>query len=397
MPSSSPGITLTQVAWKGVARKLFRNLALAIAVSLLVSLLVFALLFKQAVEEDLEAATRKLGADLVLVPPQAIGIAEEFILESKHKTFYMESSVFDQVKDLPEIEASTYQIYLSRLESGCCSIEEGQVIAFDPTTDFVVKSWMQDPPPLGKNEVYIGNYIYEFLGLIQTAKLFGTGVKIVAHLDKTNTGVDRGIFMRIEDLAGISDEARGAYRPGTISIVFLKVKEGILPEAVATKIRSINPRIGIMTRGSIGGGVRATLKDIVRIFSITIFISSLLAVLLAWSTFTAMTNERRREVGILRAIGARQGQIVRLFLTEAAMISVLGGVIGIVIGHYLIRHLAANFNLLSRLDAAATISMNNLGVSLIGIGIGIGVCLTGALAPVLRLARLEPLLAIKDE
>src|SRR5260370_18535058 len=46
----------------------------------------------------------------------------------------------------------------------------------------------------------------------------------------------------------------------------------------------------------------------------------------------ATVLERTREIGIRRAIGARQGDIVRQFLTEAVMISFLGGLMGIGFG-----------------------------------------------------------------
>ena len=131
--------SINAIAWKSVTRKLFRNLVLVLAVTILVALLVFAMLFNKAVEEDIAAATKKLGADIVIVPPEAVGNAEEFILESKEKTFYMDRFVYEAVSDLPEIEAATYQIYLKTLESECCSIDEGQVVAFDQKTDFVVK------------------------------------------------------------------------------------------------------------------------------------------------------------------------------------------------------------------------------------------------------------------
>lgn len=394
---STVTFSITQIALKSVFRKLFRNLVLVLAVAMLVALLVFALLFDKAVEEDLEAAAKKLGADIVLVPPEAIGIAEEFILESKEKTFYMDDFVFDSVIDLPEIDQGTYHVYLNTLSSECCSIEEGQVVAFNPESDFVIKSWMQDAPQLKQGEVFVGSYVYDFLGLIQTAKLFGTGVTIVGHLEETNTGLDHGIFMRIADLKNISDEAKGGYKEGMISIIFLKLKDGFSPEEVAVKIQSINPTIGIMTRGSIGGGIRQTLKDIIRIFSITIMISALLSILLAWSTFTAMTNERRREVGILRAIGAQRSHIIRLFLTEAAIISAFGGLAGIAIGHYLINHLAANFHLLTRLGATAAFTYQNFVLSGGALLIGVAVCMIGALMPVIRLAWLEPLLAVKED
>lgn len=394
---SKQTVAITAIAWKNVVRKIFRNLVLVLAVSLLVSLLVFALLFAKAVREDIDAAALRLGADIVIVPPEAKSMADEFILESLVKTFYMDEFVFDSFIDLPEIAAGTYQIYLHTLDSGCCSIDEGQVIAIDPDTDFVVSPWIKGNSGLKEGEVFIGSYVYEFLGLISTAQLFGSGVEIVGNLEETGTGLDRGIFMRIDDLNKIPKESVGAYTPGQISIIFLKVKEGADVGQVVAKIRTINPRIGIMTRGSIGADVQNTLQDIVRVFTITIGISSLLAILLAWSTFTALANERQREVGILRAIGARKRHIVQMFLSEALVISIMGGFLGLVLGHWLIRSLAGDFNLLTRLGAGPVLSWENFLFSTIALSSGITVCLIGALIPILRLAGMEPLLAIKEE
>ncbi len=388
--------SIIHIAWKTVSRKIFRNLVLAAAVALLVSLLVFALLFNRAVNDDIEAASRKLGADIVLVPVEAIEMAEEFILESKKKDFYMDREVYETVRTLPEVEKATYQIYLQTLESGCCSIVEGQVVAFDPDTDFVISPWFEKPPPpLGDGEVYIGSYVYEYLGLIKTLDLFNREVKVVGDLMETGTGLDHGIFMRVKDLNKISKSVTGKYKPGMISIIFVKLKEGADLDDFNNTLAVMFPNIGTMTRGNIGADVRATLRDITRVFSITILISSALAVLLAWSTFTALANERRREVGILRAIGAHKSHIMKMFLSEAAIISLLGGFVGIGIGNYLIHHLAGNFDLLSKLGAYASFSLLNVIYSLIAMLIGVGVCLIGAAIPIVRLAGLEPLEAIK--
>ncbi len=388
---------IAAIAWKNVSRKIFRNLVLVLAVALLVGLLVFALLFAKAVREDIDGAARRLGADIVIVPPEAKSMADEFILESLIKTFYMDRSVFESLIDLPEIAAGTFQVYLHTLPSGCCSIDEGQVIVIDQDTDFVVSPWLKDKKKLQEGEIFVGSYVYDFLGLISTAKLFGSGVKIVSSLEETGTGLDRGIFMRIADLDKIPKESIGAYTPGKISIIFLKVKEGADVDQVVAEIRTVNPTIGIMTRGSIGADVRDTLQDIIRVFTVTISISSLLAILLAWSTFTALANERQREVGILRAIGARKNHIVQMFLGEALVISIMGGICGVLMGHGLIRSLAGDFNLLTRLGAGSVLSWENFLFSTVAMSSGIIVCLVGALIPVMRLAAREPLVAIKED
>lgn len=389
--------TLGSIAWKSVTRKIFRNIILVLAVAMLVSLLVFALLFNRAIKEDIKAASQKLGADIVVVPVEAVELAEEFILESDEKTFYMNEFIFESMRDLPIIEQATFHVYLDTLESECCSIIEGQVVAIDQATDFVVKPWLDTDQELEAGQVYVGSYVHEFLGLINTATLFGKDINVVGHLRETGTGLDHGIFMRKQDLDDITTEATGQRGPEDISIVFLKLKDGVdLDDAVAA-IRSVNPSVGLMTRGSIGKDVRSTLNDIIRIFTITILIASSLAVLLAWSTFTAMTNERKREVGILRAIGARRTHIIKMFLGEAAIISLLGGITGVISGHLLLNYLAADFNLLSRLGEISITSPSSIMLSLLAIVMGGGVCLLGAVLPVYRLAKLEPLLALKEE
>lgn len=396
---SADSISLSHLAWKNISRKLFRNLVLAAAVMLLVGLLVFALLFNKAVKDEIDTATLRLGAEVVIVPAEAQSSAEEFILESQEKTFYMDNFILDALADLDEIEAINYHTYLDTLDAGCCSIDQGQVIVYNPDTDFVVGPWLSDDSKanLGANEVYVGNYVNEYLGLIDTASLFGAGVKIVGNLEYTGTGIDKGIFIRERDIAKLSAEALGDYNKGQISIIFLKIKDGVDIDQLVAKIRNINPIIGIMTRGSIGTDIRNTLADIMRIFSVTIFISSLLSILLAWSSFSAITGERQREVGILRAIGAKKSHIIKLFLSEALMIALLGGILGILLGHLLISYLGADFNLISKIGAMAQPGLLSVTVSLIGLATGCLVCLGGALLPVMRLAATEPLLAIKND
>ena len=53
--------------------------------------------------------------------------------------------------------------------------------------------------------------------------------------------------------------------------------------------------------------------------------------------FSAIITERRRELGVLKAIGARRGQIVTAMLAEAALATGAGGVIGLTFGVLLLR------------------------------------------------------------
>ena len=52
--------------------------------------------------------------------------------------------------------------------------------------------------------------------------------------------------------------------------------------------------------------------------------------------FYMIVNERRREIGLLRAMGANRGHIAAIILTEAALLSAAGGAAGIVLGYGLL-------------------------------------------------------------
>jgi hypothetical protein len=58
----------------------------------------------------------------------------------------------------------------------------------------------------------------------------------------------------------------------------------------------------------------------------------------------AAVRERRREIGILKAVGARDRDILRTFLTEAAVMGAVGGVVGTVLGFVLSRLVAQVVN-----------------------------------------------------
>src|ERR1700691_809724 len=98
--------------------------------------------------------------------------------------------------------------------------------------------------------------------------------------------------------------------------------------------------------------------------------------------------ERTREIGVRRAVGARQSDIVRQFVVEAMMISFVGGSLGIVFGFVMSRLIA----LLAGWSTIVTVSS-----ILLAFVVSITVGLVFGIYPAVKAARLDPVEAIRYE
>jgi len=98
--------------------------------------------------------------------------------------------------------------------------------------------------------------------------------------------------------------------------------------------------------------------------------------------------ERTREIGLRRAIGARQVDIIRQFLTEAVLISIAGGLLGILFGFSLSRIIAAT---------AGWATVVTFASILLAFFVSVAIGLLSGVFPAVQAARLDPIEAIRYE
>src|SRR6266542_939512 len=126
-------------------------------------------------------------------------------------------------------------------------------------------------------------------------------------------------------------------------------------------------------------------------FAVFVMVSSISAVvggIVIMNVMLVSVTERTKEIGVRRAVGATQRDILRQFLTESVMQCLLGGAIGVVIGF----GCALALRTFTAFPASVQTWVALLGVllrSLIGVFFGI--------YPAIRAARLDPVVALRSE
>lgn len=103
--------------------------------------------------------------------------------------------------------------------------------------------------------------------------------------------------------------------------------------------------------------------------------------------------ERTREIGVMRAIGARRKDIKRIFFTESALIGLFAGVIG-VLGAYLVGLIV---NVASKQSFDVSIINTSLTNIITGIGVSVVISILAGLMPSGKAAKLDPIESLRHE
>ena len=103
-------------------------------------------------------------------------------------------------------------------------------------------------------------------------------------------------------------------------------------------------------------------------------------------------TERTREIGIRKAVGAKRRDIVFQFLTEATLLSLSGGIIGVLLGMGIARLM--NVTLLAEEDIRTVVSTD---VTVLALGVSIMIGLVFGIYPAIRAASFHPIEALRYE
>ena len=340
-------ISIPMMAVKNLQAKKFRTGFMIFFVILMSATVFFSTILINNLKLGIKNTTERMGADMIVVPKKGTENVRESLFAGTPCTVFFNRAWEDAVRNIDGVERVSAQMYVATLSASCCDIPV-QIIAFDPETDFVIQPWLQEQKKvnLKKGEVLIGYNVKAEVG--QTMKFYETYFDVAGKLEKTGMGYDSSVFMTFDTLYELKDSEIAQKNLPTenleqcASMLMVDLEDGItaverseiriaIKEAHAT-----DEEMYACTGDELMNGISSQVKKLSGYGSILTYISLISTALALISIFVLTINERKYEFGVLYALGAKKSQMTNLILSEALIISTIGGIMGIVIAYALV-------------------------------------------------------------
>jgi putative ABC transport system permease protein len=399
---------LGSLALQNLGRRKARTLLLLAAVAVCSGAIFTGAVLMRSIETSMSVGFTRLGADMLIVPSGTLTNITAALLTAEPTDFTLDDALLGRIERLKGVERAAPQLIFRTDASGYGRTGELiDLIAFDPGRDITVQPWLEQrlDRPLRQGDVIVGGRREEPIG--SELLLFGRPLTVYGKLGKTAVGThERGLFISFTTLGELRDVMReicgmkAPLEPNKLSGVLLELAPGATTQQVRFAALANLPGIKVVAGESmltsIRQGLAALLNGVLGLM-IIMFVSTALMVSVL---FSAIITERRRELGLLKAIGARRGQIVGLLLTEAVLATTVGGLIGCALGVLLMRVYEHSLVYYLERMGIPFVWLNTTASTLIALACILLAALigaAGALLPAWRASRQEPYDLIRSE
>jgi putative ABC transport system permease protein len=317
------------------SRTLSAVLTIAIGIALFISLQAYAGGYRDAARAPLS----EVGADITAqrqgdVPEGFEGIVYPHSVAPVHR------DEIEAIAAIPGVEGVAESLFF-------WSFEEDAFVAglgFDPAVDFGpgrLKAGLVDGRFLQPNDhnVTLADASYAAqneLALDDVVTIVGESFTIVGLIDTARVGqvANANLYLPLVDVQAMAAVAPNVLavhdmRPDDANLLFLKAEQTQAEEVVAAAEAILGEKALVSSAKSFGEQLGALFDLIDRFGVIVGLVAFLFAVAILLRAIAAGVWERRREIGMMRAVGWRRRDISRQLLAETLLITLLGGLAGL--------------------------------------------------------------------
>ena len=378
-------------------------LGIVIGVFLIMSLLSLSQGLKATVLNQLKA----VGTDIVMIMPGNISD----IMTTMMGNVQLSEEDLNVIKKTPGVEAVIPNLYKGEIIKYQNESKTAILVGTDIRNalniyinDMGMKIATGRWPTPGKREVIVGSLVptdvFPGMKINTTINIKGKQFEVVGILKSRGSKQDDSMIgLDLDIYRSITGERQGAPQAAA------KIASGYSVEQVAKNIKANLEEQAKKRAGQQGESAYSVLTSdamsgivggIMGIIQVVVFAFGSIAVLVGgigiMNTMYTSVRERTREIGILKAVGAKNSTIVLIFLMESGIIGLVGGLGGMIPGLGLAKliQLVGQIHPVFYIEASITPGIIIFGL-LFSFGIG---CLSGFL-PAKQAAKLRPVEALR--
>ncbi len=377
-----------RLAMKEMTRRRGKTLASLLCVVLGISVVVAAQTLSNALYDRAKDQLLRFGANIVVQP-----VGSDWALDAA------EAAGADLIperyaENVRQIEHASMLVAVSpmlveRFRVGDISLPVAGITAEEQKAKpwWMVDQQVVSPMLLGPGRVLLGHYAAEHLGNPSTVDIGGHRFEVAAALDETGSTEDRMAFVPLADLQELTGKHGMVSRievstsciacPSmNINDVAADIDEQLPDDAAVTPVRRI-------AEAQMG-----TLNRIQSLLQIVCVVMVVLSALLLMNQASASVADRRREIGMLLAMGMDTSRIYAMFLAKAVLVGVAGGVLGFGVGTIISKLLGTHVA-----GAAVSPLFDLLGYAVLA---SVLICVGASMIPASRAVKIDPVEALRE-
>lgn len=345
-----------EIAWREISRRRLRTLYTASSIVLSVALLVATVLVGAAGQKDLLLTITRYGHSLTIFPATSAEVSlQRFGIGSGH---YIPEEAIPEIKRVYDhairagwqkkgglvLDAGTIggvdnfqeAIFAPRLYEESTMLGRRVVVAgLVPDAEYKARFWWEvDEGRLinGGDEVMVGKVFADVTGIKvgDRLEINGRPMKVAGILRETDSPDDYMIF---GDLRTVQ-QAFG--KQGLVSLVNVRAMCNYCPVGEAEL--AINQKVvGVRatSQREIAAAQHKIFRNVTGVILGLVLLSLIIACMAVFNMVLGTIHNRIREVGLLKVLGASRGQLLRLFIYEALLVGIVGGIVGYAAGYLL--------------------------------------------------------------
>ncbi|MDA8260456.1 MAG: ABC transporter permease [Betaproteobacteria bacterium] len=385
-------MNLSKLVWRNLLRRRGRFVFTLAGVSVGMAAFVALMTIGQGLKDEIRKQAQGLGANLVVTPKGWCAYEQISVLTGEQLPSAIPMSELEKIRAVPGVKSAVPHL--------------NEKTAFRNQPVLVIGIWPEEMRALQKWSIDAGRYFNapDERGIVlgsAIAKQFklkpgddftvrGKALPIIGVLREAGSKDDIATFIPLalaQQIYEVQDK---------VSFIAVQVSDLEKIEATSLKIQEV-ANVAVVSDKQLLSSVLSIVGSVGAAMQAVAAVGVLAAAFGIVNTLLTAVHERRREIGILQAVGSTRRTLFMAFMLESGLYGLLGGILGVTIGvlaAYLFGSYLTDNAFTASLHQSQTVTIE-YGTILLTLGFSVCLALFAGLYPAYRASKLSPVEAMR--